>query len=114
MARTQPLVLTPVMTTVSTPSACSVAASVVPKKALAYCLTITSSSLARRDLRHDLAERAAVGDEVAQRGDLADEQPAVDPVLVVRHPGVQHRDGRGPGGGEDPGRGGEAAASEPM
>ena len=43
VARTQPLVLTPVMMTVSTPSAFSVAARVVPKKALAYCLTITIS-----------------------------------------------------------------------
>ena len=44
VARTQPLVLTPVMRTVSTPSAFKVAARVVPKKALAYCLTTTSSS----------------------------------------------------------------------
>ena len=63
--------------------------------------------LARHDLRHDLAERAA-RHEVTQRGDLADEQPAVDPVPVVLDPGVQHRDGRGPGGGEHPGGGGEA------
>ena len=39
-----PLVLTPTTTTVSTPLACRVEASEVPKKALAYCLTTTSSS----------------------------------------------------------------------
>jgi hypothetical protein len=43
VARTQPDVETPVTTTVSTPAACSVEASEVPKKAEAYCLTTTGS-----------------------------------------------------------------------
>jgi len=43
VARTQPEVETPAIRSVSTPSACNVAASGVPKNALAYCLLITVS-----------------------------------------------------------------------
>ena len=43
VARTQPDVETPARTTVSTPAACSVVASEVPKNAEAYCLTTTTS-----------------------------------------------------------------------
>ena len=46
MARTQPLVETPVWISVSTPSVVSVEASEVPKKALGYCFEMTSSSSA--------------------------------------------------------------------
>ena len=42
----QPDVDTPATTTVSTPAVCSVAASEVPKNALAYCLAITGSPAA--------------------------------------------------------------------
>src|SRR5690606_15267134 len=44
VARTQPLVETPVSSTLSMPSAVSVEASDVPKKALGYCFEMTSSS----------------------------------------------------------------------
>lgn len=46
VALTHPLVLTPTMTTVSTPSLASSEASVVPKNPLAYFLRITLSPLA--------------------------------------------------------------------
>ena len=44
MARTQPLVLRPVRIRLSIPQVVSVEASEVPKKALGYCLEMTSSS----------------------------------------------------------------------
>lgn len=44
VARTHPLVDTPAITRVSTRDAVSAEASGLPKNALAYCLTITSSA----------------------------------------------------------------------
>ena len=49
VARTQPLVLTPLINRVSTLDATSVEARVVPKNALAYCFVMTVSPAAGTD-----------------------------------------------------------------
>ena len=46
LARTQPLVVSPQISTLSIPAAVNVAARLVPKKALAYCLVTTVSPAA--------------------------------------------------------------------
>ena len=73
----QPDVDTPAITTVSTPSVCSVEASDVPKNADAYCLTTTTSPGARRQRQGSPATGGTVG-EARQRRHLADEQAGVD------------------------------------
>ena len=94
LARTQPLVVSPVMTRVSMPQVVSVEASEVPKNALGYCFETTSSSVADIEAGRPRAERAAF-DEMAQRLGLLIEAAAVQGVLLIDDVGIDDRNAGG-------------------
>ncbi len=76
VARTQPEVVTPVRTSVSTPAAVSEAARLVPKNELGYCLVTTNLVLVRGQPFGEGLRRLAL-DETGQRRRLAEEHAAV-------------------------------------
>ena len=74
-----------------------VEASVVPKKALAYCLTRTSSP-SRGATSGMISSIASSPINCRSAGDLAEEQAPVDPVRPVHDTGVDHRHAASAGG----------------
>ena len=87
LARTHPLVVNPVIISVSIPQTVSVEASDVPKNALGYCLDTTSSSSPTFKSGRPRSQRIAF-EKVPQRLGLLIEATAVERLLLVDDIGV--------------------------